>query len=39
MSALYDHHPIREDIAGSVESIAQITPETLYQCHSVFYHP
>lgn len=39
MSALYDHHPIRENIAGSVESIAQITPETLYHCHSVFYHP
>ena len=37
--ALYDHHPIRENIAGSVESIAQITPETLYHCHSVFYHP
>ena len=30
LSALYDHHPIRENIAGSVESIAQITPETLY---------
>ena len=39
LSALYDHHPIRENIAGSVESIAQITPETLYHCHSVFYHP
>ena len=22
-----------------MESIAQITPETLYHCHSVFYHP
>lgn len=39
LSALYDHHPIRENIAGSIESIAQITPETLYHCHSVFYHP
>lgn len=37
--ALYDHHPIRESVAGSIESIAQITPETLYHCHSVFYHP
>ena len=39
LSALYDHHPIRENIAGSVESIAQITPETLYACHKAFYDP
>ena len=39
LSALYDHHPIRENIAGSIESIAQITPETLYACHKAFYDP
>ena len=39
LGALYARHPIRESIAGSIESIAQITPETLYRCHSVFYHP
>ena len=39
MRCLYDHHPIRDNIAGTVESIAQITPETLYHCHSIFYHP
>ena len=27
---LYHSHPIRSDIAGTVESIAQITPEMLY---------
>ena len=39
MEILYDHHPVRENVAGTVESIAQITPETLYNCHKVFYNP
>ena len=29
---LYHSHPIRSDIAGTVESIAGITPEMLYDC-------
>ena len=29
---LYHSHPIRSDIAGTVESIAEITPEMLYDC-------
>ena len=29
MRCLYSAHPIRDDIAGTVESIAQITPEML----------
>ena len=29
LRALYVHHPVRVDIAGTVESIAQITPEIL----------
>ena len=36
---LYTAHPVRDDIAGSVKSIAQITPETLYTCHRAFYAP
>lgn len=36
---LYHTHPIREDIAGSVESIAQITPEILHACTDAFYRP
>ena len=36
---LYDHHPIRDRVAGTVESIAEITAETLYDCHRVFYAP
>ncbi|PSR31622.1 MAG: insulinase family protein [Sulfobacillus benefaciens] len=39
MGALYQHHPVRLDIAGSVESIRTITPELLYQCYQTFYHP
>jgi predicted Zn-dependent peptidase len=39
MKALYAHHPIRDSIAGTVESIAEITADTLYQCHEVFYNP
>lgn len=39
LKMLYDHHPIRDRVAGTVESIAEITAETLYACHKVFYAP
>lgn len=39
MGALFDHHPVRESVAGTVESIASITPQTLYDCHRAFYVP
>ena len=39
LQQLYDHHPIRDRVAGTVESIAEITHETLYACHKVFYAP
>lgn len=35
---LYHHHPINIDIAGSVESIAEITPEILYECYNSYYN-
>ncbi len=38
-SILFDHHPIRVPIAGSVESIRAITPQILYDCHRAFYDP
>ncbi|MBR7179806.1 MAG: insulinase family protein [Oscillospiraceae bacterium] len=38
-AGLYQSHPIRVPIAGSVESIQDITPQTLYDCHRAFYHP
>ncbi|MCP0887729.1 insulinase family protein [Ligilactobacillus sp. WILCCON 0076] len=36
---LYPNTPLSVDIAGSVESIAQITPELLYTCYNAFYQP
>jgi len=36
---LYARHPIRERVIGTVESIAEITHETLYACHRAFYAP
>ena len=37
LGALYQNHPVRIDIAGTVESIAEITPELLYRSHRTFY--
>lgn len=39
MQCLYAHNPIRDAVAGTVESIAEITERTLYDCHRVFYNP
>lgn len=36
---LYARHPVRDQVAGTVESIEAITPETLYTCHRAFYSP
>lgn len=37
--ALFAHHPVRHSIAGTVESIAEITKDTLYTCYDAFYTP
>ena len=39
MKLLFRTHPVRDDIAGTVESIAEISAETLYDCHRAFYTP
>ncbi|WOS96320.1 EF-P 5-aminopentanol modification-associated protein YfmH [Nosocomiicoccus massiliensis] len=39
MESLYNTHPVRIDIAGTLESIQQITKEDLYLCHETFYAP
>lgn len=39
MEILYAHHPVRIRVAGTVESIAEITADTLYRCHRAFYRP
>ena len=39
LQSLYQNHPIRVPIAGTVESISHITADTLYDCHRMFYTP
>lgn len=38
MKALYKKNKMRIDIAGTVESIAEITAEILYKCYNTFYN-
>lgn len=37
--AMYQNHPIRVSVAGTVESIQDITAQTLIDCHRAFYDP
>lgn len=39
IESMYVNHPIRINIAGTVESISGITKELLYSCYEAFYHP
>ncbi|MCL2227194.1 MAG: insulinase family protein [Oscillospiraceae bacterium] len=39
MKSLFSSNPMRDSVAGTVESISGITPDTLYDCHKVFYNP
>lgn len=36
---MYPKHPLHIDIAGTIDSIMDITPELLYENHETFYHP
>ncbi len=38
-AAMYPEHPVSVPIAGSVESISEITAPLLYACHEAFYQP
>ncbi len=38
LMSMYKNHPVRIDIAGTVESIAKITPEYLYTCYNTYYN-
>jgi predicted Zn-dependent peptidase len=38
LKSVYHNHPVKVDIAGTVESIAEITPELLYKCYGAFYN-
>ncbi len=39
VQGLYQNHPIRRDIAGTVEDIYSLNPEILMDCYNTFYHP
>lgn len=39
LEALYHNHPVRLDIAGTVQSIAKIDADLLYRCYNAFYRP
>lgn len=39
LKAMYSNHPVRIDIAGTVESIAKIDADLLYKCYETFYNP
>lgn len=39
MECLYRESPVKVPVAGTVESIQQITPQVLYDCHRAFYTP
>lgn len=39
LNNMYPKHPLHIDIAGTIESIDQITADDLYTCYGTFYHP
>ena len=39
LKAMYINHPIKIDIAGTVDSINTINKELLYESYNTFYHP
>jgi predicted Zn-dependent peptidase len=39
LDCLYEHHPVKDNIAGTVESISGIDAATLRRCYELFYHP
>ncbi|MDR2525025.1 MAG: insulinase family protein [Oscillospiraceae bacterium] len=39
LGMLFPVHPVCADIAGTAETIAEITADMLYECHRRFYHP
>ena len=39
LRAMYSEHPLKVDIAGTVESVNRIDKEALYSCYNTFYNP
>lgn len=38
LKAMYKNHPVSIDIAGTVQSINEITSDLLYECYNAFYN-
>lgn len=38
INCLYKEHPVKKEIAGTVESISEITADYLYKCYNTFYN-
>lgn len=39
LNGLYQNHAVKTSVIGTQESIAQISDQTLYDCHKAFYDP
>ena len=39
IKSLFKSNPVRDSVAGTLESIVKITSDTLYDCHNTFYAP
>ena len=38
INCLYQKHPVKKEIAGTIESISNITADYLYKCYNTFYN-
>ena len=38
LGCLYQNHPVKKEIAGTIESISHITADYLYKCYNTFYN-
>lgn len=39
LGAMFQEHPARYEVLGTIESINRITKDDLYTCYHTFYHP
>lgn len=39
LESMFDSHPVRNEVLGTIESINNITKDDLYTCYHTFYHP
>ncbi|MGD7052073.1 EF-P 5-aminopentanol modification-associated protein YfmH [Sutcliffiella horikoshii] len=39
IESMFHSHPVKIDIAGTIDSISKITKDSLYTCYETFYHP